>query len=79
MRRRSKNSPTIREVIRQFLTTRNQPADLDEIYRFVVGRVTLRTKTPRASVFSVITRMPEVVRTQPGMYLLTRLPGTRDE
>ena len=79
MSRRRKNSPTISKVVRQFLATRSEPAHLDEIYRFVVGRVTLTSKTPRASVFSVVTRMPDVVRTQPAMYLLTRPSETKDD
>ena len=79
MKRRNRNSPTIREAIRKFFATRREPAHLDEIYQFEAGRVPLTSKTPRASVFSVITRMPDVVRTQPGIYLLTRQSRARDD
>lgn len=71
MQRRIRNSPTIREIIREFLAGKSESASFDDIYNHVVKRVTLISKKPRASVFSVLTRMPDVVRTQPSKYNLT--------
>ncbi len=79
MKRRNRNSLTIREAIRQFFAERSEPANLDEINRFVAERVTLTSKTPRASVFSVMIRMPDVIRTEPSTYMLTRQSRTTND
>ena len=71
MQRRIRNSPTIREIIQEFLAGKSEAASFDDIYNHVVKRVTLISKKPRASVFSVLTRMPDVVRTQPSKYVIS--------
>jgi len=70
MPRRIRNSPTVQEIIREFLGGRTEPASNDEIFRHVVRRATLISEKPRASVFSVLTRMPDVARFQRGKYML---------
>ncbi len=62
MRQRVRNQPTIKEVILEFLVKKREDATVDEIYNHVAESVTLLSKTPRNSVFSVLTRMPEVKR-----------------
>ena len=71
MNSRKRNSPTVRETIRQFLLAKNEPANIEEIYEFVVDRVRFTSKTPRGSMNSVLTWMPEVVRVERGVYTLT--------
>lgn len=68
VRNRVRNSPTIREIILVFLAQQPEPLNLSEICSNVTDRA---TKTPRTSIFSVLTRMPEVVRTGPGVYTLS--------
>ena len=70
MKQRIRNSPSIRAVIHEFLAGRMGPTSLDEVYDHVAPKVTLTSQTPRASVVSVLSRMPDVVRTQPGKYML---------
>lgn len=76
MKNRIKNKPPIREIIRQLLADRAEPTDVREIYDYVAERVTLVSDTPRSSVFSVLTRMPDVIRVEPRKYALT--PSVKD-
>jgi hypothetical protein len=71
MPRRVRNSPTIQEVIRDYLKAKVEPAKFGEIYEYVSERVTLAAKKPRASVFSVLARMDGVERVGPGQYRLS--------
>lgn len=68
MPRRNTNYPKIREIILTFLADQAEPVRLREICDHVEERATFISKAPRASIFSVLTRMPEMVRTEPGKY-----------
>jgi hypothetical protein len=72
MAERIRNSPTIQEIIRAYLQKKDDAATVGEIYDHVIKRVSLTSKSPRASVFSVLTRMPDVERTRPGEYNLLK-------
>ena len=71
MGKRIRNSPPIREIILAYLSEQPNPVEFSEICKHVVERATFTSKTPKASIFSVITRMPEVVRTEPSKYALS--------
>ena len=79
MEKRERNSPGIREIIKDFLNGKVELASTDEIYRHVAQRIDLKAKRPRASVFSVLTKMPEVVRTGRGQYILSEPQRTPNE
>lgn len=68
---RVRNSPTIQELIRDLLASKHRPVPFGDIYDYVSANATLTSKKPRASVFSVLTRMRDVKRAQPGTYMLT--------
>ena len=74
---RIRNSPTIQEIIRAYLQKKGAAATVGEIYDHVIKRATITSERPRASVFSVLTRMPDIERTRPGEYnlLKCRKPG----
>ena len=65
-----KNNPTIKEVIEQFLLDKKDGACVKEISEYVQIHIALNPKTPRNSVFSVLTRMKNVERFGPGKYKL---------
>lgn len=70
-----KNSPTIKKVIGEFLLYKKEEgAYVKEISEYVQKHISLNSKTPRNSVFSVLTRMENVQRFGPGKY---RLISTR--
>ena len=71
VRKRVRNSPTIREIILTFLAQQPGPVSPSEICNHVTERATFTSKTPRASIFSVLTRMPKVVRMGPSVYTLS--------
>lgn len=65
-----RKSPTIREIIEDYLVQRSESASVSEIYNHVRTRASLASKNPRATVFSVLTRMGNVTKTGPGNYTL---------
>ena len=73
MRRRRRgpaNSPSTRELIIDYLTRRGGPASFDDIYQTVSKSVQLATETPRASIFSILIRSPEIERVDRATYKL---------
>jgi len=70
MKQRVRNSPPMREIIRKYMVKKGDAVSFDEIYGHVSKSVTLMTKTPRNSVFSVLTRIPDVERVGPAIYKL---------
>ena len=68
MKQRVRNSPPMRDVIHGYMVKRGKPASFEEIYTHVSSSVTLMGKTPRNSVFSVLTRIPDIERIGPAMY-----------
>ena len=70
-RQRYRNTPPIKEVIREFLARKKDGASVQEIYKYVQRFVAFTSKTPRNSVYSVLVRMQNVERVGPGKYKLT--------
>ena len=68
MNQRVRNSPPMRDIIRGYMAKKGDAASFEEIYTHVSKSVTLMGKTPRNSVFSVLTRIPDVERVGPAMY-----------
>lgn len=68
MKQRVRNSPPMRDVIHGYMVKKGKAASFEEIYTHVSSSVTLMGKTPRNSVFSVLTRIPDVERVGPAMY-----------
>jgi len=71
VRQRYRNTPPIKDVIREFLVNKGDGASVQEIYEYVQRFVMFTSKTPRNSVFSVLVRMQNVQRVGPGKYKLT--------
>jgi len=70
MKQRVRNSPSIKDIIREYMAKKGDVASFEEIYDHVSKSVTLMTKTPRNSVFSVLTRIPGIERVGPARYRL---------
>lgn len=69
--KRKKNSPSMKELISEYLKKRkNSTAELREITDYVLARVTLTSKKPRNSVYSVLYRMDDVQRIDDRTYKL---------
>jgi len=73
MNRRIRNSPAIKDIIREYMLRKGKVVTFDEIYDRVCESATLISKRPRASVYSVLYRMPEVERDGSGKYTKYRL------
>jgi len=70
MKQRVRNSPPIRDIIHEYMVKKGDTVSFEEIYKHVYKSVTLLGKTPRNSVFSVLTRIPDIERVGPAMYRL---------
>jgi hypothetical protein len=71
MKQRIRNSPPIKHIIREYMHSKGDPVSFGEIYEHVSKLATLVSKTPRNSVFSVLTRMPDIERVSHAKYKLT--------
>jgi len=71
MKQRIRNSPSVKHVIREYMLRKGDTASFKEIYEHVCKSATLLSKTPRNSVFSILTRMPDIQRVRPATYKLT--------
>jgi len=71
MKQRIRNSPPIKHIIREYMRSKGDAVPFEEIYEHVSKSATLVSKTPRNSVFSVLTRMPDIKRVSHAKYKLT--------
>jgi hypothetical protein len=70
MKQRVRNSPPMREIIRGYMIKKGNAVSFEEIFIHVSKSATLLGKTPRNSVFSVLTRISDIERVGPAMYKL---------
>jgi len=70
MKKIFRNSPSMKVIIHDYMVKRGDAASFEEIYEHVHNSVTLLGKTPRNSIFSVLTRIPDIERVGPAMYKL---------
>ncbi len=70
MKQRVRNLPPMREIIRGYMTKKGDAVSFEEVYKHVSKSATLLGKTPRNSVFSVLTRIPDIERVGPALYKL---------
>jgi hypothetical protein len=70
MKQRVRNSPPMRDIIYRYIAKKCDAVSFEEIYKHVSKSVTLLGKTPRNSVFSVLTRIQDIERVGPAMYKL---------
>ncbi len=72
IRLRYRNSPSIKQLIGEVLRENEEGVSLEDIYIYVLPKVKLLGKTPKKSIYSVLTKMTNIQKYSSGKYKLTR-------
>lgn len=68
MKKRIRNSPSIKSLICEYMLNKGDVVSFKEIYNYVQSKATILSKTPQNTVYSIIFRTSDIQRVGKSLY-----------